>query len=305
MLGRDVAEREDASRRRTRGVAHHRLREREPHLSVAAGDRDLPVRATVLGLQVALQHLQRRSADRLVRRHARDLLRRAVPEHDVPFPVDGDDAVGDVREDRDALLALDRDTLVELGVRQRDRGVCSERDQCLRLVFAPEARLQRRTRRALRAVPPRGPRAARRDRRGARTRSARPTRSGLRAARFLVSDRRARLHDVAADPAGRRGTGAERLLRALADRSGDHELVVLERGERRRVARRAVPPPRRRPPRAPRPGRAPWRAGVPVRASCCDSERAVRSASNRRLRSSAPRAAPASCFASSRSSRVN
>ena len=70
-------------------------------------------------LQVALQHLRRRTADRLRGGHAGDLRGRAVPEHDAAVAVDGDDAVGDVGEDRDALLALDRDALVELGVRER------------------------------------------------------------------------------------------------------------------------------------------------------------------------------------------
>ena len=52
-------------------------------------------------------------------------------------PVDGDDAVGDVAEDGDAALPLERDLLVQLGLRVCDRGVRGERDESLDLLLLP------------------------------------------------------------------------------------------------------------------------------------------------------------------------
>ena len=74
---------------------------------------------------------------------ARDPLGGGIPEHDVRVAVDGDDPVGDVREDRVAPLAVDRDRREELGVRQRGRRVRGERLERLDLVGPPRACLAR------------------------------------------------------------------------------------------------------------------------------------------------------------------
>ena len=66
-----------------------------------------------------------------------------VPEHDAAVAVDGDDAVGDVREDREAALLLERDALVELGVRERGRRVRGERHERLDLLLAPACAARR------------------------------------------------------------------------------------------------------------------------------------------------------------------
>ena len=93
-----------------------------------------------LRLELTLQHLRRRPPDRFARGHAGDLLGCAVPQHDVTVAVDRDDPVGDVREDRDALLTLDGDALVQLGVRQRRGRVRGECDERLHLFLTPHAR---------------------------------------------------------------------------------------------------------------------------------------------------------------------
>ena len=143
MLRGDVTEGEDATRDRTGRIPHHRLGERQPHVVICALDRDEPVGVAALRLEVPLQHLSGRAADGLRRRHARDLLGCAVPQHDVAVAVDGDDPVRDVREDRDALLPLEGDTLVQLGVRQRGGRVRCECDERLHFLFTPDARRPR------------------------------------------------------------------------------------------------------------------------------------------------------------------
>ena len=69
-----------------------------------------------------------RAAERLASASARapracetpgDPLGGGVPEHDLALAIDGDDPVGDVREDRLAALLLVADALVELGVHAR------------------------------------------------------------------------------------------------------------------------------------------------------------------------------------------
>ena len=131
-----------------------------------------------------------------------------------------------------------------------------------------------------------------------RRRAARPCR------RVLVRDRRARLDDVSRDPAGRRRARAERLLGSVADCGSDHQLVALERASAAGVDASRVTASRTTA-SSTATGSSSVASRLPVRASCCDSDRAVRSASKRRLRSSAPRAAPATCWASSRSSTEN
>src|SRR5438045_2446213 len=79
-------------------------------------------------------------AERLLLRDAGDLLGGLVPEDDVALAVDGDDAVGDVGEDREAPLLLERDPLVELGVRERGGSVPGERAKRLDLLRPPGAR---------------------------------------------------------------------------------------------------------------------------------------------------------------------
>ena len=111
-VGGDVAEREDPARDGTSGIAHHRLGDGEEDLLAAAHDRDqaIALRRIRLGLERALEHLGRRTAERVGPRHARDPLGGGVPQHDVAVAVDGDDPVGDVREDREAPFLLERGT---------------------------------------------------------------------------------------------------------------------------------------------------------------------------------------------------
>ena len=106
-------------------------------------DRDEPVagRRAVGRLEAALEHVDRRAAERGLGGDARDPLRRRVPEHDASLAVDGDDAVGDVGEDRDRPLPLERDALVQLGVRERRRRARGDGLQRLDLLLPPLARL--------------------------------------------------------------------------------------------------------------------------------------------------------------------
>jgi hypothetical protein len=112
-------------------------------MTAANGHRALAVRLGARSGQVALQHFGDEPSERLRGRHARDLLGHGVPEDDAVVPVDRDDAVGDVGEDRLAPLLLLGNALVELGV--RDRGCCGrrQRHERLHLVVAPGARLLR------------------------------------------------------------------------------------------------------------------------------------------------------------------
>ena len=146
-LAGDVAEGEDAAGDGPARVEHDRLAEREPDLLVAALDREraLAGRRAVLRREIALQDLRHAAAERFLGGDAADLLGGRVPQDDVPVAVDGDDAVGDVGEDRLAPLLLLGDALVELGAREdrrRSRGECRER-----LRPRPRARFARRSRR--------------------------------------------------------------------------------------------------------------------------------------------------------------
>ena len=145
-LGRDVAEREDPAGDRAGRVAHDRLGQREPDLLARRARIETsrsPAARRSSDCELALQHLRGRPAERLLGRDAGDPLGGRVPEHDAPVAVDGDDPVGDVREDRDAPLLLERDALVELGVRERGGRVRGERAERLDLLLAPGARLAR------------------------------------------------------------------------------------------------------------------------------------------------------------------
>jgi hypothetical protein len=86
-----------------------------------------------------LQDLGRRPPERVPRGDARDLLRRLVPEDHLALAVDGHDAVGDVREDREAAFLLESDALVELGVRQGGGGAGGQREHRVDLLVAPRA----------------------------------------------------------------------------------------------------------------------------------------------------------------------
>jgi hypothetical protein len=97
-------------------IARPRCRRADRHQPVAGG-------AAGLGAELALEHFGHRPAQGLFGRHARDPLGGRVPEDDLLVAVDCDDPVGDVAEDGDAALALERDLLVELGLREGDRGV--------------------------------------------------------------------------------------------------------------------------------------------------------------------------------------
>ena len=124
-------------------VAHHGLGDGQPDLVAAALDRDEAVagRRVASRLERAPEDVRGLTAERVLPGHARDLLGRGVPEHDPALAVDGDDAVGDVREDRDAALPLERDPLVELGVRERRRRVRRQRHERLDLLLQPAPRI--------------------------------------------------------------------------------------------------------------------------------------------------------------------
>ena len=102
--------------------------ESQTSLSLAA-DRDEAVARHALRLraQLALEHLGNGSAHRLLGRDARDPLRGGVPEHDPLVAVDGDDSVGDVAENGNAAPPLQLDLLVQLGLREGDGRVGSQR----------------------------------------------------------------------------------------------------------------------------------------------------------------------------------
>ena len=87
-----------------------------------------------------MQDLDRRPADRFLLRHAGDLFGSGVPKDDLAVAVDRDDAVGDVREDRDAAFLLQGDARVELRVRERGRRVSCQREQRLDLLGPPLSR---------------------------------------------------------------------------------------------------------------------------------------------------------------------
>ena len=84
--------------------------------------------------EAAVQDVLDRAAERVGAGDAGDPLGGSVPEDDVRVAVDGDDAVGDVREDRVAALAVDGDRREELRVRERGRRVRRERLERLDLV---------------------------------------------------------------------------------------------------------------------------------------------------------------------------
>jgi hypothetical protein len=100
-------------------------------------ERALTGRSPVLRREIALQDLRHSAAERFLGRDAADLLGGRIPEDDVAVAIDGDDAVGDVGEDRLTPLLLLGDALVELGARE-DRGRRrGERRERLHLVLAP------------------------------------------------------------------------------------------------------------------------------------------------------------------------
>ena len=237
-VGRDVAEGVDPPRDGARRVAHDRLRHRQPDLVPASDDRDETVARgeVALALQAPAEHLLRRPRERLGGGDVGDLLRGAVPEHDLAVAVDGHDPVGDVGEDREAALLLDRHALVELGVLQRRGRARGQRGERLDLVDAPRPRLgvverQHAEHRALGADE--------RDR-GVRAHALTQDRVGRGVALVrpgvLERERRPRLGHVPDEPARQRRAVAEEevgLGQAL-DR-GEDELVVLDEADRRRV----------------------------------------------------------------------
>ena len=162
---------------------------------------------------------------------AGDRLGGAVPEDDLAVAVDGDDSLGDVGEDRDRPLPLERDTLVQLGVRERGRRARGDGEQRLDLLLPPLARQggvdgEHAERRSLRAGD-----------RNAEEGGVAGLEHRVEAAQALVvaclreGDRRARLEDVAREPAAGRAPRAERGLRALSVRRRDDELLPVEQAE--------------------------------------------------------------------------
>ena len=151
--------------------------------------------------------------------------------------VDGDDAVGDVREDRNALLALDarRAGRARRSQSATDAFAASATSACIS--SSRHARARARRPRARRAARPRGPAsgtpryaAVARGEHGVRRRASDgscPTSSYATGAR-----------DWTTSPPSQPVDGervAERLLGALAGRRRDDELVAVERRERRGV----------------------------------------------------------------------
>ena len=123
-------------------IAHHRLGDRQPDLLAPAHDRNEPFAAYrfVGRLEAPLQHVDRRASERDRGRDAGDHLGGAVPEDDLAVAVDGDDPLGDVGEDRDRPLPLERDALVQLRVRERRRRAGGHGEQRLDLLLPPLAR---------------------------------------------------------------------------------------------------------------------------------------------------------------------
>ena len=109
-----------------------------------------------LRLERPLQHLGGRTPERVLGRNAGDLLRRRVPEDDLPSRSTA--TMPSAMFARIATLRslLERDALVELRVRERGGRARGEREQRLDLLLAPRPRLARvdgehAERRALRA----------------------------------------------------------------------------------------------------------------------------------------------------------
>ena len=241
-------------------------------------------------------------AERVVGRDAGDPLGGGVPEHDLALAVDGDDPVGDVGEDRHAALLLERDALVELGARERGRGVAGEGRERLDLLLAPGARRAAVDREhaldgALGADERRG---------HAGGVAGGEHRVGLQQALVVAGVRRPR---PARATARRRRRAARSRRRASRARPAPPRPSPPRRRARRRRGggsrrrrRRAASAPGGRPRRARPPGRARWPAASRCARAAAPAPRAWRSASNSSLRSSAPRAAPARLRASSRSS---
>ena len=128
--------------------------------------------------------------------------------------------------------------------------------------------------------------------RGSRARARRRRRRATVRGDVGAGDGRARLDDVAAEPAGRRASAAPtRLLDAVAGGGAEHELVALERRERAGVGAEQRRPPARRPPRARRRGRARSRARLPCARAAGRASARCAPPRTARLRSSAPRAA--------------
>src|SRR4051794_13677147 len=233
----DVAEGEDPAGDLTAGVAHDGLGEREGELAPATPDRHLAValRRAVVRLELALEELRRLAAERLGRADAGDPLRGTVPEDDGAFAVDGDDPVGDVREDRVVALLLDGDALVELCVRERGRGVGGQGDERLDLLLAPRAGApgvdgEHTAQDALRP-----------EERHAEERTLPAPEQGGGGARAIVGRRvaerggGARLDAPPEEPGERGAARRERHRTRLAGRRDDDELGLLQEVDRARV----------------------------------------------------------------------
>ena len=144
-FGRDVPEREDPPGDSTGRVTHDRFGQGEPDIVVAAADRQEPVSAlgVVAGRERLLEDLLGRAADRIRGPDAGNPLRSLVPEQDPALAIDGNDPVGDVREDGDAALLFERDALVQLRARKGGGGVAGKRRERLDLLGLPSARVLR------------------------------------------------------------------------------------------------------------------------------------------------------------------
>ncbi len=163
------------------------------------------------------EHLVGRPAERVVGRDAGDLLGRLVPQDDAPVAIDRDDAVGDVGEDREAAFLLERDALVQLGVR-RAPPMCSRQARASpRSPLAATGAARVRTRRARRAERPPDRRAGRRGTRCDRPRASGRAHAAARSdAGILERDRRSRLHDVAGEQRRRCDARPDGVVRARA-----------------------------------------------------------------------------------------
>ena len=165
------------------------------------------------------------------RRDAGDPLGGRVPEDDPLVAVDGDDPVGDVREDGDAALALERDLLVELGLREGDRSVRRRARRAPRSPPPATSAAGARRQPARRGARPRRRRAARRGRRRSRARAAARPRAADRLR--LTSSRRQRR---TRSGHRRRRAGDRPASRALDLRPRRLRAAARRRARRRRAA---------------------------------------------------------------------
>jgi hypothetical protein len=233
-LGGDVAEGVDPAGYCARRIGHHGLAEREPHFFAPTPDRHEPAAAgnALGGLERPPERLGRRPPEGIGLVDAGHPLGGRVPEDDLALAIDGDDAVGDVGQDRLAPLLLLTDALIELGVHAGAGRRRRECQQDLFLLRPPDARAhgvdgEDPLHRPVRADHGHAevPGVAGREHRVGLTDSSVVTDVGDR-------PRGTRLHDVADEPGSRRRARTDRLPLPIAYRGAPDHLVALEQPNR-------------------------------------------------------------------------